>query len=311
VNALPLVLGIVLALIIAILDSIASAWQSPESPSGGTVNFSAVERSSDVPEAVEETMSVPGYPHQSKQFTIPFSDGRSAPAMILKPDGDPQEVIKTFGLHTPRPTIFITGGASGMTPEDIALTEEIVSVGISAFAEENNITVIDGGTEAGVMKMIGDSRSSHGYNFPLIGVCPISKVSYPGYKNPNEEATLEDGHSHFVLIDAENWGDESLMIAKLTRAIAHGMPMIGILINGGKIAEKDVYLATAQGENKIPILVLDGSGRTATNIATAFKTGQAANSIIKAIIAGGDIRLTAIGDGKDSMVRKLRNHFGV
>ncbi|MCU0512762.1 MAG: hypothetical protein MUE40_09340 [Anaerolineae bacterium] len=307
-DALTLVAGIVLALILATLDSLvhpAPALQPaalPALPPAGTTSLSA---------HPEDAMSAstPSRPH--KTFLIHFEGARFSPAMSIAPDGDPADIIGHFGLLTPRPTIFITGGASGMSEEDIALTREIVNDGIARFAEDHNITVIDGGTEAGVMQMIGDARHRHHYKFPLIGVCPAGKVSYPGYKNPHEEAVLEDGHSHFVLIEADHWGDESQMIVNLTRAIAGPQPMIGILINGGKIAEKDVYLATAQGEHKIPILVLDGSGRTATNIATAFKTGQAANHIIKAIIAGGDIRLTAINDGKEAMLKKLHHHFGV
>lgn len=304
VDTLVLVSGITLALIIAVLDSLVNI-HSVTQPVTSEASTTGTGR------GIEDSMAVPEQSQKHKTFMIHFEGARFSPAMMIPPDDDPHAIINTFGLLTPRPTIFITGGASGMSPDDIARTREIVNEGIAAFAEEHNITVIDGGTDAGVMQMIGEARHRNNYKFPLIGVCPAAKVSYPGFKNPHEEATLEDGHSHFVLIEADEWGDESPMIVNLTRAIASGLPMIGILINGGKIAEKDVYLATAQGDDKIPILVLDGSGRTATNIATAFKTGQASNNIIKAIIAGGDIRLTAITDGKEAMLKKLKHHFGV
>jgi hypothetical protein len=262
--------------------------------------------------SVSINMTNPVPPHEnSRTFTIPFSDGRFAPAIRQPLGGNPQDIVQLFGLVTPRPTIFITGGASQMTEDDITMTQEVVEGGIAAFAERYNITVIDGGTEAGVMHMIGEARQRNQYKFPLIGVAPVSKVSYPGYQNPNQEAVLDEGHSHFVLVEGSEWGDESQTIVELTRTIAAGQPMIGVLINGGKIAEKDVYIATTQGENPIPILVLDGSGRTATNIANAFKTGQTASQIIHAIIAGGDIRLTALRDGKDAMFKKLQAHFKV
>lgn len=196
-----------------------------------------------------------------------------------------------------------------MTPEDIQLTHQVVEEGIAAFAQRYHITVIDGGTDAGVMQMIGDARRRNNYDFPLIGVAPLGRVEYPGYENPAHEAILQEGHSHFVLVDGNEWGDESQMIVNMTRAISGGLPMIGILINGGKIAEKDVYLATTQGNERIPILVLDGSGRTATNIATAFKTGTTTSNIIKAIIGGGDIRLTPLDEGKTTMLHRLHDHF--
>jgi hypothetical protein len=241
-------------------------------------------------------------------FSIPFGDVQR-PALVIPPLDDPQMIIDAFSLGHPRPTIFITGGASQMTDEDMRLTRQVVEEGIAAFAQRYHITVIDGGTDAGVMQMIGESRLRNNYDFPLIGVAPLGRVAYPGYDNPASEAILQEGHSHFVLVDADVWGDESQMIVNMTRKISSGMPMIGILINGGKIAEKDVYLATAQGNERIPILVLDGSGRTATNIAQAFKTGTSTSNIIKAIIAGGDIRLTPLDEGKAAMLRRLHEHF--
>ena len=253
-------------------------------------------------------MSATARPPLNQPFIIPFGASKK-PALVVSPLVDPKLIIDTFSLGHPRPTIFITGGAGQMTEEDIQLTHQVVEEGIAAFAQRYHITVIDGGTDAGVMQMIGDARLRNRYDFPLIGVAPLGKVQYPGFENPGYEAVLQEGHSHFVLVDANEWGDESQMIINLTRSIASGMPMIGILINGGKIAEKDVYLATTQGNERVPILVLDGSGRTATNIATAFKTGTSSSNIIKAIIAGGDIRLTPLDEGKTTMLRRLHDHF--
>ncbi len=247
-------------------------------------------------------------PPLNELFSVPFPTSQR-PALLVSPSGDPRLIIEAFGLGNPRPTIFITGGASQMTEEDIRMTRQVVDEGIAAFAQRYNITVIDGGTDAGVMQMMGEARMRNHYTFPLIGVAPIGKVTYPGFDNSDQEAVLQDGHSHFVLVDADAWGDESQMIVNMTRAISGTLPMIGILINGGKIAEKDVYLASTQGIEPIPILVLDGSGRTATNIATAFKTGASSSNIIHAIIAGGDIRLTPLEEGKITLLKRLHEHF--
>jgi len=246
-----------------------------------------------------------------KSFTIRFSDEQYSPALRIDPDADPQYVIKTFGLITPRPTIFITGGAGNMTIEDIERTRIIMEEGIAHFAEKYHITVIDGGTEAGVMQMIGEARKKHHHKFPLVGVAPFHKVSFPGHLGTSNSAQLEAGHSHFVLVESEDWGGESQMIINLTRAIAaKQQPMIGILINGGRISERDVYLATTQGEDRIPILILEGSGRAADDISFAFKTKRSQSSIIRAIIAGGDIRLSPLEEGPSALVAKLAEHFG-
>jgi hypothetical protein len=252
-------------------------------------------------------------PKDKGAFTIRFSDKQYSPAIRVDPDDDVQTVIDSFGLMTPRPTLFITGGASKMTEDDIERTREIINEGIAKFAEKHNLTIIDGGTEAGVMQMIGEARKKNGYKFPLIGCSPYYKVTFPGAEITEEaEASLEDGHSHFVLVNTPEWGGESQTIVNLTRAIAaRQRPMIGVLINGGSIAERDVYYATAIGDDRIPILVLDGSGRTADNISNAYKTQTTDNYMIRAIIKGGDIRLTPLAEGVPTLMRHLTKHFGV
>lgn len=247
---------------------------------------------------------------ESDRFIIRFNDQQFSPALRIDPNGDAQTIIDTFGLLSPRPTIFITGGASAMSESDIERTRVVMESGVAAFAAQHNITIVDGGTEAGVMRMVGLARKANNYKFPLVGIAPYDKVSYPGFNNPQAEAVLEEGHSHFVLVNSDQWGGESQMIVNLTKAIANRQkPMMGILINGGRIAERDVYLATTQGDNRIPILILEGSGRVADDISTAFKTQRTDNSIIQAIIRGGDIRLTPLEEGVPALLAHLEKHF--
>lgn len=246
-----------------------------------------------------------------EQFTIKFAEGQFAPALRVPKTGDPKRVIDVFNLITPRPAIFISGGASAMSDADIAQTRVLIEQCIAVFAQEHRITVVDGGTEAGVMEMIGAARRKNNYNFPLLGVAPLQKVSWPQHKNDDAEAELQSGHSHFVLVEGDEWGDESNLIVNLTKAITHNgeVPMVGILINGGKIAEREVYLAGATGENRMPLIIIDGSGRTADNISTAYKTQRTDSALIKAIIQGADVRLTALHAGIDALQAELDKVF--
>ena len=249
-------------------------------------------------------------PKQHRTFTIRFTNDMFAPAIEIDRHGDPQKIIDEFGLLTPRPTIFITGGASNMSDDDIVQTRHIIEDGIAQFAQQHRVTVIDGGTEAGVMEMMGAARKKHNFNFPLIGVAPHVKVKYPNWQPPGASVSLEDAHSHFVLVDAPQWGDESQMIVNLTRAIAAKQrPMVGVLINGGKIAERDVYLATVKHDNPIPMIVLDGSGRVANTISQALRTQNTDSTMIRAIIEGGDITLVGLNEGAESLRIALEKHF--
>lgn len=241
------------------------------------------------------------------RFRITFPNSNVAEAVRVRTNTDPKAVLALLNIKAAAPTIFVTGGAAYMSEEDTIRTREIIE-SVVDFAAEHQAIVIDGGTESGVMQMVGDARRKGNYHFPLIGVSPYGKIAYPGHDNPAADAQLEDSHSHFVLVDGEDWGAESEMIVGLTKA-ASGFatfPAIGILINGGKIARQEVFLAVSK---EIPMLILEGSGRLADEIATAFKTGKASQRILQAILGGGDIQLVSTEEGPGAMRTKLESRF--
>lgn len=252
-------------------------------------------------------------PNLNTLFTIQFPNGNTAKAIRSKPNEHAAFLLRTLGFKPPQPILFISGGASGMSDYDKKQTELMMEA-VALFAEKNHITLIDGGTESGIMKMCGDIRIRHKYTFPLLGVTPRGLVSYPDHPNPQAQAELEDGHTHFVLIEGDEWGAESEMIINLTMTMS-GLgttgrkTAMGILINGGKIAMQEIYLATTHNQHKLPIIVLDGSGRAADEVSTAFRTGRTTQTILRAILRGGDIQLVGTNEGAEIIRQKLSQKF--
>src|SRR5688572_23202157 len=74
---------------------------------------------------------------QKSQFIIGFSQNQWSPAVRLEADANPQKIIDVFSLLSPRPSIFITGGASAMSDEDIEQTRRLIEDGIAAFAQKH------------------------------------------------------------------------------------------------------------------------------------------------------------------------------
>jgi len=248
-------------------------------------------------------------PLHNQAFTISFANQQIARAVRVHRNVDIALVTHLLGFTEFYPVIFISGGASGMSEADQQHTKTIID-GIAQFAEERKAIIIDGGTESGIMKMIGDTRGTLHYHFPLVGVSPLGRISYPGYTNPRQEAFLEDSHSHFVLVDGEEWGSESEMILRLTRALSGSgtKPAAGVLINGGKIALREIYLASTKRQ-KLPIIVLEGSGRAADEISTGYRTGQTERTIVQVILSGGDIQLVGTTEGPEVMRQCLIEKF--
>ena len=245
-------------------------------------------------------------------FTIRFENGNVARAVRAPAYADASQVLQALDMTTPRPALFLSGGASAMGDAEMQHTQALVRDGIARFAADHGITVVDGGTDAGIMKMMGQARHHFKGVFPLVGCAPMEKVIYPGgpAREDNEATPLESHHSHFVLVDGDYWGVESDMIVGVARALPQTTrPTCGILINGGQISQYDVYIASARGEQAVPVIVIDGSGRTADMIASATKSGNFNTAMIKAIVEGGRIDVLTLNAGPDALYERLQHFF--
>ncbi|MFZ4813879.1 MAG: hypothetical protein ACOYL5_05035 [Phototrophicaceae bacterium] len=243
---------------------------------------------------------------------VTFPNQNQSQLIHVPPYADAKTVAETLGFSIPQPSIFLSGGAGGMSEEDLETTRHIISEGLARFATEHGVVVIDGGTDTGVMRLNGNARHAYGDRFSLIGCAPDKLVRYPGSDNQLDESLtmLEDNHSHFALVNSDQWGAESDLLVGLTRAISGGVrPSVGILINGGQIAQYDVYIASARGEKALPVIVLEGSGRAADMIATATRSNRFSSAMLRAIVEGGRIDLLPVSEGVEGLYNRLKKYL--
>lgn len=245
----------------------------------------------------------------NQPFEIRFANGQRSRAVYVPHGTSPQSVQTQLNLPKAQSTVFVIGGAGGMSDEDIKHTQQMVDV-VAAFAQKHKLVVITGGTESGIMQMFGDSRLRGRYTFPLVGIAPLKQVRFPGYDNPSAQGDLEDSHSHFVLVEGEEWGSESGLIQDLSKCISgYGVAKTaGILVNGGNIALTEIGMAVERG---IPMFVVEGSGRTADAVATALRTGTAEQRVLKTIVSGGEVQFIKTTESAESIISKLNKQFGV
>ncbi len=169
--------------------------------------------------------------------------------------------VGSLELGGPRPVVAVVGGAGNLTGGSrlTAVFTDLLAPALRA----HDAVAVDGGTDAGVMRLLGRARSG----FPLVGVATRGTVTFPGHHGANPGAApLEAHHSHFVLTPGDTWGDEAPYLAAVAGAIARDRPSVTVLINGGEIALSDAEHSLALGR---PVLVLAGSGRAADTIAAA------------------------------------------
>jgi hypothetical protein len=207
---------------------------------------------------------------------LEFGGGHNARVVRPRQFADLAAAITGLGLCEPQSVLVVVGGAGGLDEGGKERLSVLFRRALVPVAVGGQAVVVDGGTDSGVMQLIGRARAAAATaaeaamgtsGFPLVGVAVEKTVMLPGDgAEPGDRAPLEANHSHFVLVPGSSWGDESPWIARVATEIAGNAPSATILINGGEIAFQDVAHSLEAGR---PVLVVAGTGRTADKIAAA------------------------------------------
>jgi len=221
-----------------------------------------------------------------KPFQINFSTGQTANAVMVDNYSDLPNAVQNLGLQQACPIMVLVGGASGISDRDLIRLRQMFVEVLAPRAQSLGAVVVDGGTDAGIMQLMGNARSEIGGTFPLIGVAAIGTVVLPDTTPPRPDtAPLEPNHTHFFLVPGSNWGDESPWIAQIASQLSQGKPSLTVVINGGEITWQDVSQSIKIGR---PVLTIAGSGRTADKIAAAL-AGKDTDQRAKDFIACGQV----------------------
>lgn len=202
-------------------------------------------------------------------------------------------VLHALAVQCGRPVLVLVGGASGVAPEHLHAMAVLMRERVVPRLDRWGAAVVDGGTDAGVMRAIGQAHSAAGANFPLIGVAAAGTVSIPDAEEPTADAVeLEPNHTHVVLVPGDSWGDESPWVSHVATAVAGGHPSATLVVNGGEITYEDVAQSLTAGR---PVIVVAGTGRTADAIAAAA-AGQGYDVRAAQLAASPSVRVVPLND---------------
>ncbi|MBD2101731.1 hypothetical protein [Leptolyngbya sp. FACHB-261] len=243
-----------------------------------------------------------------KPLQLTFANGRTASAIQVDDSVDLTAALRRMGLQGPRPVLVVVGGASQMTEESLARLQQLFVEVLAPLAKDLDAFVVNGGTDAGVMRMMGQARAKTGAQFPLIGVAPIGTIALPHQPaSANQAERLEPNNTHFVLVPGNEWGDESPWQARVASTLAKDAPSVTVLINGGAIALVDVQENVKEGR---PVVVIAGSGRLADEIADAsLHPEEAARQPVAAVIGSAHLTLFNLSEPIAELGTILRQHL--
>ncbi len=195
---------------------------------------------------------------------VQHENGSASFTVAVSPNTPAGEVLAALSLPHIRGAVQLCGGAGELAPALRAPLAPLFQALID-FAVQHHLAIIDGGTNSGVMALIGQAAANAAEPV-LIGVVPAKAEAAPGGLLAQD--FLEPHHPYIVLVDADQWGAEITLMNAVMERLAQDIAAATVLINGGEITRKEIEAAVASGR---PVLAVKGSGRLADQICAALE----------------------------------------
>ncbi len=240
-----------------------------------------------------------------RKDAITFENGNRAVVVMAPRDASVKEILDALEIASPRAVILLFGGAAGLDESRKAHLATLFADGVTPVAAELGALIIDGGTQSGVMAIMGEAVARHPGTCQLLGIAPKGKIAHPeiaGASAVSHGAALEPHHSHFVLVESAEWGGETGKMLQVARAF--NVPSVAILVNGGAIAADEALQSVRNGWQ---LLVIEGSGRFADEVSAAVRDSQSAKSTeVSEIAHSGRVALFNVDDAAQKLKDQLR-----
>ena len=162
----------------------------------------------------------------------------------------------------PRPSsaIALIGGADHLAEADQEALDRLFDT-LVAFLDRTATAVVDGGTDSGVMRLIGHAREARHASFRLVGVAPRGALDRR--TRDGAEIRLAPGHPEIFLVPGSQFGDETEWLFAAADDLAGGAAPT-IVVNGGRLTHEEALLRLAADRL---VVTVAGSGRAADELA--------------------------------------------
>ena len=234
--------------------------------------------------------------------SISFEGGRRALLVEGVPGTDARLAMSRLSLHPGNSVIMLLGGADSLTGMERDRARKLLGQAILRVTHLTGALVVDGGTDAGVISLLGAAAELSDSRPTLIGVAPEGLVTYPGAPVSDDRVELEPNHSHFVLASGTKWGDETNTLIELAAHLAGSARVVVVVAGGGDVTEVELGKAARRGW---PIYVLKGTGGVADQIVSLkHQPTRGTTSALEEVAAADNVHIFE-EDAADQLARLL------
>ncbi|HUQ43751.1 MAG TPA: hypothetical protein VM451_04975 [Candidatus Limnocylindria bacterium] len=197
-----------------------------------------------------------------------------------------REIAERAGAPPTKRALILVGGADFTEPELLATLRGFIS-NLASACERLGIAVVDGGTDSGVMRLMGEAHAAIGATFPLVGVAPAGALDERSAAGHPIDPAMD--HTAVLLTPGERFGTEMEWLFAAADQLGADAPTI--VLNGGRLSMEEATLRLERGHT---VVAVEGSGRAADALAVDAFTGVRAN-----------LRAIPVGVGAEDLERLL------
>lgn len=225
-----------------------------------------------------------------KAETIKFPN-RNLAHLIKVPTGvDIQQIITALELSAPRALLVLNGGTASLDAH-VKKQLSLMFAELARVVIEEKVTVITGGTNAGVFALFGNALQKWGGPVAAcVGVAVAARAKW---------TRLEPHHSHFVLVEGDSWGEETPIMYGLVAGLATNCPSLAVFAGGGQIVIEEMLQNVAQ---KREMILMAGSKGKTDAVVAALSGAQTPAGRIARIAQEGRVTVFGIGQPPGELV---------
>ena len=217
---------------------------------------------------------------------------QAKPLQVTLPAPDSPVRLARLGVRHDMPVLAISGSTADV---DATVAERVLpalKVAVAVAAAKDAV-VVTGGTDAGVFHLLGLALSSAPQRpRVVVGVAPDGLVADAASQPGDGKAPVDPQVTALVRVPGSVWGDETATLSRLMGDMAGSESAVVLLAGGGEVTRAELIEHLSRGR---AVVVLSGSGRFADEVASGV-VGDA-DSDLRALVSGGDVRIVPIDEG--------------
>lgn len=229
--------------------------------------------------------------------TIALSNHKHARVLRAPEDAHARQVMEALELPAPR-ALLILNGATAKLDRKVSASLEKLFKALARVVIEQQITILTGGTRAGVFALFGRALAVAGrLTAPCIGVTAGLRVTL---------TDLEPQHTHFVLVETKEWNAATPVMYRLAEELASRCPSLALFAGGGSVTLREMQYNMEQHREMI---MLAGS-QGVTDAVAASRTGEPASSEdIRRISRDGRLTVFAMEDAPSALANLISSRL--